>query len=64
MFIIPENMEIMMEFPISDSSEKAVEPKELITRKTEFTIKQIQKSLNHIVVGSFARELSIIPTGR
>lgn len=39
MFIIPENMEIMMEFPISDSSEKAVEPKELITRKTEFTIK-------------------------
>lgn len=32
-------MEIMMEFPILGSSEKAMGPKELITQKTKFIIK-------------------------
>lgn len=33
-------MEITMEFPILDSSEKAMGPKELITQKTKFIIKR------------------------
>lgn len=44
-------MEIMMEFPILGSSEKAMGPKELITQKTKFIIKISKEKLNHTVVG-------------